>query len=315
MNSLRNPCTAVIVTYQSAPHIRALLESLQAERAAGVDLEVVVVDNASTDGTPEIVAGFEWATFVDSGGNLGYAAGVNIGSRLVPADRTLLVLNPDLIVMPGTVAALHDGLAEPGTGVVVPQVQDPAGTLVPSLRHEPSVRRKLVDSLLGARAARLPDGWSGMVWRPDAYETVRHPDWAVGAALLVSCQCRAAVGAWDERYFLYFEETDYLRRVRESGFLIRYEPTAVVRHVSGGSGTSDGLYVLAYVNGHRYYRAYHGRLSSAAFTAGILLHLAVRAWRSADRLGLRAFLSRRARWTLPSPSRRDGPSQQGALNP
>lgn len=318
MNSPRIPSTAVIVTYQSAPYIGALLESLQAEREAGLDLEVIVVDNASTDGTSGIVARFEWARFVDSGGNLGYAAGVNIGSRLVPGNRALFVLNPDLVVMPGALARLLDDLAEPSVGVVVPRVQDPSGTLVPSLRYEPSNWRKLIDAMFGAQAARLADGWSGMVWNPLAYETTQYPDWAVGAALLVSTECRAAVGAWDERYFLYFEETDFMRRVRESGFLIRYDPAAVVRHVMGGSGTSDGLYALGYVNGARYYRRFHGRVSSSIFTAGIALHMLARAWRSADRLGFRALVSRRVRATLPGPSRRDGrllPDQVMTVSP
>jgi len=298
----RVPCTAVIVTYQSAAHIGALLEALQAERISGLDLEVLVVDNASTDNTSEVVARFDWVTFMPSGGNLGYAAGVNIGSRLVPKERALLVLNPDLVTAPGTVAQLLDGLERPGVGVVVPRMEDVDGVLVPSLRNEPSIGREFIDAILGSQAARVPTGWSGMVWDPRAYESEQFPDWAVGAALLVSSRCRAAVGDWDERYFLYSEETDFLRRVRAAGLLVRYEPTAVVRHISGGSGTSVGLYALCAVNTVRYYRRYHAWLPSVVFAGEAVLRQLLRGRRPAARLALRTLLSPTVRSTLPRPT-------------
>lgn len=303
MNSARTPCTAVIVTYQSAVRIGTLLEGLQAERESGLDLEVLVVDNASSDNTFEVVARFDWVKWVDSGGNLGYAAGVNIGSRLVPDDRAVLVLNPDLVLTPGTVAKLLDGLEQPGVGVVVPRLEDADGLPVPSLRNEPSIGRVLVDAILGAHAARLPRGWSMVVWNPRAYESEQYPDWATGAALLVSSACRAAVGDWDERYFLYFEETDFLRRVRAAGLLVRYEPTVVVRHIAGASGTSDGLDALRILNAIQYYRRYHDRLPSAVFAVEVALHLLVRGRRPAARLALRALLSPTVRSTLPRPTR------------
>lgn len=295
-------CTAIIVTYQSAAHVGALLESIGAELDSGINLEVLVVDNGSTDGTPSVVARFEWAKLVHSGGNLGYAAGVNLGSSLVPRNRAVLILNPDLVLKPGAIPALLKGLDQPGVGVVVPRMSDAEGQLVPSLRNEPSIRRRFTDALLGSRAARLPTGWSGMVWDPRAYEGEQYPDWAMGAALLISSQCRITVGDWDERYFLYCEETDFMRRVREAGLLVRYEPTAAVRHVMGGSGTSDGLYALGFVNVVEYYRRYHRQLSSAVYTANVMLFLLLRAGRRADRLALYALLSRSVRSTLPRPT-------------
>lgn len=300
---MTEPCTAVIVTYQSAGRIGALLEALQAERDAGLDLEVVVVDNASTDGTAEIVTTFGWVTLRLSGGNLGYAAGVNIGNRMVPRERALLILNPDLVTAPGAVTRLLDGLGgPPSAGVVVPRVVDETGALDPSLRNEPSIAREFVDAIAGARAAWLPPRWSGVVWDRKAYTRERFPDWAVGAALLVSADCRAAAGDWDERYFLYSEEVDYLRRVREAGFLIRYEPAAVVRHVSGGSGRSDRLHALLIVNTVRYYRRYHRRFPAAVFAGAAALGQLLRIRRPASRLALRALLSPEVRSTLPKPA-------------
>jgi GT2 family glycosyltransferase len=319
VKSLPVPCTAVIVTYQSGAHIGALLSALQAERGTGLDLEVLVVDNASTDSTAEIVSRFDWARCVPSGGNIGYAAGVNLGNRLVPAERAVLVLNPDLVIPPGTVAQLLDGLEEPGVGVIVPRMEDTEGALVPSLRYEPSLGRELTDALFGSRAAWLPAGWSGMVWDSRVYRSGQFPDWATGAALLVSSECRAAVGDWDERYFLYSEETDFMRRVRAAGFLIRYEPAALVRHFSGGSGKSDQLYALCTVNTVRYYRRYHPPAQSLAYAAAVALRQVLRTRRPAARLALRALTSRTARGALPGPvwldSAAPGPARRGPASP
>jgi exopolysaccharide biosynthesis WecB/TagA/CpsF family protein len=294
-------CTAVVVTYQSAGHVGALLEALRAERESGLDLDVVVVDHASTDGTPDVVARSGGVRLVPSGGNFGYAAGVNAGDRLTPPGHALLVLNPDLVPAPGSLGRLLGALGDPQVGVVVPRFEDDDGALSPSLRNEPSIGRAVVDALLGRHAARLPRGWSGMVWDPHAYDTEQSPDWATGAALLVSADCRAAVGPWDERFFLYSEETDYLRRVRDAGLRITYLPDAVVRHVGGGSGASDGLHALCVVNSVRYYRRYHARPAGLAFAAVTALCELLRARRPESRLALRALLSPKVRSGLPGP--------------
>ena len=293
------PSTAVVVTYQSARHVGALLRALRAEQEAGLDLDVLVVDHASTDGTADVVAGFEWARLVPTGGNLGYAAGVNVGGQLAPLEDPLFILNPDLVPNPGALGMMLAALDDRDVGVVVPRTEDADGLLSPSLRNEPSCRRAFVDALLGRRAARLPEGWSGTVWNPQSYEREQFPDWATGAALLVSATCRAAVGEWDERYFLYSEETDYLRRVREAGLRISYAPEAVVRHSGGGSGTSDSLYALCVVNFVRYYRRYHAPLPGVVFGAGVALHEVLRARRPAARLAIRALLSSSVRASLP----------------
>ena len=279
-----------------------MLETLRTERETNLDLDVLVVDNASTDGTSAIVAQFDWVTFVPSGGNLGYAAAVNIGSRLVPKERALLILNPDLVLTPGTLARLLGRLRSPASVSLFRGLRPPT---VRSVRHSGMSRRSaghssMLSSALKPRGCRVGAGWSGI---PHAYESRQFADWAVGAVLLVSSACRAEVGDWDERYFLYCEETDFLRRARAAGFCVRYEPTALVRHIGGGSGTSDGLYALWAVNLVRYYRRYHAWPASAVFALEVALHQLVRARRPAARLALRALLSSRARSTLlPKPT-------------
>jgi N-acetylglucosaminyl-diphospho-decaprenol L-rhamnosyltransferase len=109
------------------------------------------------------------------------------------------------------------------------------------------------------------------------------------------------VGRWDERYFLYSEETDFLRRVRGAGMQVRFDPAAVVRHIGGGSGTSEGLYALCAINSVRYYRRYHARPATLAFAMMVALHQLLRARRPEARLALRALMFPTARASLPQP--------------
>jgi GT2 family glycosyltransferase len=121
-------------------------------------------------------------------------------------------------------------------------------------------------------------------------------DWGTGAVLVVAADVDAAIGAWDdERFFLYSEETDYSRRIREAGWTVRYVPEATVMHRGGGSGTGPALTALNEVNRVRYYRKYHGRLSTALFRAAVILGELLRLRRPANRAALRALLSQR-RW-------------------
>ena len=92
-------------------------------------------------------------------------------------------------------------------------------------------------------------------------------DWATGAALLVDAELDRRVGGWDERFFLYSEEVDFMRRVRESGSQIWFEPGAVMRHRRGGSGASDMLEALMAVNRVRYQEKWHGGIRTLPSSA------------------------------------------------
>jgi N-acetylglucosaminyl-diphospho-decaprenol L-rhamnosyltransferase len=289
----RPTCAAVIVTYNSARHLPRLLSDLAAT-APPVELQVVVVDNESADDSADI-AEATGADVLRSGSNLGYAGALNAAWAHVGPGVPILVLNPDLSVHPGAVAALLAAAGQPGVGVAVPTVVDESGAVYPSLRNEPSVLRALVDAVLGRRAGRLPTALSEMVWSPDAYRATQQPDWATGAALMISPKCAAAVGEWDERYFLYSEETDFFRRVREAGFVTRFVPAAVVEHEGGGSGSSSALTALMAVNRVRYFEKYHGRAKGSAFRIVVALHALLRSRDPGQRAALRAVI-RRSQW-------------------
>lgn len=291
------PVAAVVVTYQSRDLLAEFVAALPAA-AHGVETRLVAVDNASSDGSAEVVEELApSATVVRLPDNRGYAAGVNAGVAAAPEAGAVLVLNPDIRLGPGVVAHLLAVLREPGVGIAVPRLVDPAGDLLPSLRREPSVRRALGEAVLGGRRAGRHPAWGEMVTDPDAYGQARSADWAVGAAVLVSRECLDAVGPWDESFFLYSEETDFMLRARDLGFTTRYEPKAEAVHVGGEVHTSPRLWAILTVNRVRLYARRHGRAAAVAFRAAVVLNEASRALRGSR-------VSRAALAALLIPSRR-----------
>lgn len=188
-------CAVVVVSYQSARHLPRLLSDLEAAQVR----RVLVVDNCSTDDSTALAeaAGVE---VLSTGANLGYAGALNLAWRSVPADLPVLVLNPDLTLRPGAVRALLAAANERHAGVVVPKIVEPGGATARSLRREPSVVRAFATALLGRRAGAL----SELVWSDAAYRKAAYVEWACGAALLITADCRRVVGDWDDaRFFLY----------------------------------------------------------------------------------------------------------------
>jgi GT2 family glycosyltransferase len=287
----------VIVSYNSAPYLTTLLAGLR-EAAPRTDLDVHVVDNGSSDDSVR-VAEAAGAQLIRSPVNGGYAAGINLGLRGVPADWPVVILNPDLTVARGSLDLLLDAVEVPGVGVAAPKILFPDGQVMTSLNREPSLPGAIGDAIIGARMPQRPRWASEHVLRSEAYEAPSDADWVSGAALAVSAASRAAVGEWDESFFLYSEEVDYMRRTREAGYLVRFVPDAVVTHVIGGSGQSPQLAALMTVNKVRYYRRQHGRLASAAYRTALTTHELLRARRAGSRAALRALLSEQSWATLP----------------
>ncbi|SHJ85780.1 Glycosyltransferase, GT2 family [Tessaracoccus bendigoensis DSM 12906] len=296
----------IIVTFQSGRTIAELVRTLR-ESSADLSLRMIVVDNASSDDTADIVRGMGDVIFVESGGNLGYAAGINIGMRFAGAAGSVLILNPDLKVLPGAVSALLARLRVSGAGCVVPAVLDGACRRTESVRREPRLLGAFGDAVFGSRWVARPAALSQIVRSPSAYETPHRIDWATGAAILIDRRVAEEVGAWDERFFLYSEETDFFRRVRESGHEVWFEPAAQVVHMEAGSGRSPELVALTVVNAVRYAEK-HRPWSAGPLRLILMLH-ELRRWRDpTHRVALRALL-RKQRWdSLPSADFGDSPA-------
>lgn len=294
----------VVVTWNSAPLVAHLVASLPVGME-DVPWRLVVVDNASSDGTVEVVREVAPdAVVVAMGRNAGYAAGINAGVAQAGPARALLVLNPDVRLASGCVPALLAALDVPGVGVAVPRLVDGQGVLIPSMRREPTLGRALADAVLGAQRAGTIATLGEMVTDPGAYDRAQSTDWAEGSTQLIAVECWRRCGPWDESFFLYSEETDFHLRVRDHGFTTRYVPTAMAVHLGGDSTTSPRLWSMLVANRVKLFADRHGPVRSAAYWAAILV-------REGSRAALGRQTSRRAVRTLLSPAALRAPRGPG----
>jgi GT2 family glycosyltransferase len=290
----RVDCAVVIVTYNSARDVTGLLDSL-AGAAAGLSLRTVVVDNGSTDATIDLVRSRADVSCVETGANLGFAGGINVGRKHAGEYSALLVVNPDVILAAGALREMLSALSDPSTGIVAPMLLNPDGSRYPSLKRQPTLARAIGDAMLGSRVKRRPGWLSEIVWDEASYSYRHAVDWAGGAALLISAACDDAVGCWDERYFLYCEETDYATRARAAGFRTEYVPTARALHRGGGSGKSGALVALLAISRLRYAEKHGRRLWP--YRVVLIIAALLRSGDPAHRCSLRAIL-RRSQWPV-----------------
>lgn len=260
----------IVVTFNSAKELPGLAESLVAGLRNVDSHELIIVDNDSTDDSVELAQRL-WpdAVVLATGRNGGYAAGINTAAAKANPDNHLLVLNPDVELMPEAVSRMLQDLTPRDVGVVVPKMLEADGSISFSLRRDPTLLRLWATALLGGySAARL--GLAEMVTTSRQYGVAHDVEWATGAAFLIDRSCHDDVGPWDESFFLYSEEVEYCQRVRDQGFRIRYCPSAVVRHSGGASGQSRELYELLADNREVLYARSHGPIARAAFRGGVV---------------------------------------------
>lgn len=278
MSTDRPAIAAVIVTYNSAAVLADCLLSLL-EGCRGVHLsEVLIADNASTDNSVAIAESVSSLPLrvVQTGTNAGYAAAINAAVRELNswAIDAVLVLNPDTRLRPGAAALLARALDTPGCGIVVPRLVNPDGTLQPSLRRQPTVRRALAEALIGGtHAGRLGE----LIIGPEPYRQPGVAAWATGAAMLISATMLKKIGPWEESFLLYGEEVEFALRAADHGWVLWYEPSAVIEHLGGESGTNPMLAALLAVNRVRLFRARHGPMAGAAYFLAVTLGELIRA--------------------------------------
>lgn len=226
----------VIVTYNSCADVDCCLASLARHRPT-VDHEIVVVDNASPDGTASFVRERWPAVRVfDAGGNLGFARANNIGIRETVGELVLL-LNPDTLVGAGAIDTLVGALeARPDAAIAGPRIVDADG------RAELSFG-SMMSPLVELRQKVLVRGHDRGVPLISSYveRVTRRPrdvDWVSGACLLVRRTVADAVGLMDERYFMYAEDVDFCAAVRAQGRTVLFAPDAVITHLRGRSAAT-----------------------------------------------------------------------------
>ncbi len=267
--------SVIIVSYNVARLLEECLTSLFSRPADGLAIEVIVVDNASADDSPKLVRDkFPQARLIENSYNYGFPRGCNQGLRQAKG-QYLFFLNPDATVEPATLRALVDFMeAHPQAGVVGPLVRFPDGKVQPSRRRFPGPGLALVESTILQRKPffkNLP-ALKHFYCEDVPDDRAQEVDWLVGAAFVVRRAVVEALGGLDERFFMYSEELDFCRRVRERGWQVWYTPAGVVTHQEGRSSQQN--LAARYINFHTsklsYYRKYYGRVY-AGLLRGYLL--------------------------------------------
>ncbi len=230
--------TVLVVNYRTPELVERCLASVRAS-AGELQLETVIVDNASGDGSVERLRHSQpQAVVVEMPSNGGFAVGVNAGFRHSHADPVIL-LNPDTEVGLNVIGALLERLREhPRTGVVAPLLEGPNGRLAPNAyRRFPTLYAVTVAFCvpilyaLEHAPALHPDALP-----PAALEAGRVPAWVSGAAMAIRRDAYEQAGPFDEGFFLYFEESEWQSRVSRLGWGVEIVPEARVRHLMRGGG-------------------------------------------------------------------------------
>jgi GT2 family glycosyltransferase len=253
----------VIVTFNSRGHIDACLGSLFAHPPA-LEHDVVVVDNASRDGTvAAIQERWPGVRAIDAGGNVGFARANNIGIRQTVGDLILL-LNPDTIVAAGSIDTLTAALdARPDAAVSGPRLIDADGRAELSFGGMMSPLAELKQKVLVRGNERGRGAVSAYVER--ITRQPRDVDWVSGACMLVRRADAEAVGLMDERYFMYAEDVDFCAAMRARGRKVVFVPSAEVVHLRGQSrATASAATERAYRRSQiAFYEKHHPRWAVA----------------------------------------------------
>lgn len=269
--------SVIVISFNTCEMTLRCLEDVHAD-LRGLDAEVLVVDNASSDGSADAIATrFPSVKLVRNETNVGFGTANNQALGMAKG-KFVMMLNTDAFVHPGCCEALVAfARTQPKAGVVGARLLNKDGSVQISCFPFPSPFRAWIENLwipkLLPRSRRFGD------YRQWAHDTLREVDWVVGACLLCRREVIGQVGGFDPLFFMYSEETDWQKRIRGAGWKIYFTPEAVATHLGGASGTLEPEIINRYffTSLDLYELKHHGiagfLLVRAAMVAGLCLRL------------------------------------------
>jgi N-acetylglucosaminyl-diphospho-decaprenol L-rhamnosyltransferase len=273
---------AVVVTHESVGFLPACLQSLR-DHAGGLELAVVVSDSGSTDDVESVSR--DWGANFLAGPNLGFGAAANRGLRheALRGARYVLVMNPDLTIVEGSLAELVSLCDQrPRCSVFGPRQVDQHGRLLHSIGREPTP----ADSWLAFRT-----GHETWIWNDEVYESEARGDWVMGAFMLIRRQVFEAVDGFDERFFLCCEEVDLCTKVRRAGWEVGYLPQLTIMHWKADRPLDEHRQRLISWSQLIYMRKWYGRRDRALMRIGLVARMTRKLLRR-----LRSRQAARAEW-------------------
>lgn len=257
----RPDLSVCIVNWNTRQDLEQAIKSVL-ESDPGLGLQVVVLDNASSDGSPGMVRErFPGVELIESTENLGFARGYNRAAAKAEG-RHILMLNPDTVVRPGALRKLVDFLdSRQDAGAAGPRLLNGDGTLQYSCRHFPRPLAAILRNTLIGRLTPGNQATRDYLMADWDHGSVRQVDWVSGAAICIRAETWSAVGGFDEGYFMYAEDIDWCLRAHQAGWGIYYVPESVIVHRIGRS--SDQRPLAMVVEFHRsmarFYRKHYAQ--------------------------------------------------------
>lgn len=296
---------AIIVISTNEAHWLGPCLSTVYEHSGGASLQVIIVDNESTDGTREFVETNFPAAKVVTSQNGGFGYGNNRGWENADA-RYALFLNPDTEIVDGTFGDLVHALdTRPDVGLAGVRQLASDGSLYPSMRRFPSASRALGEALRSERWPVQP-AWAGeRVTDMASYQSEQQCDWTVGAFMLARREALHSAGVMDERFFLQCEEPDLCLRIKRAGWSVRHLPIMTIVHHAGKAGRNPRMAAQdAYARrqyAHKHFSAPHRTLYLSAIGTRHALR-ALLPGGEGEEAAARRRAARRALRTLTHPS-------------
>lgn len=262
----------VIVSWNVRDLLRDCLDSILVDE--GLAKEIIVVDSLSSDGSPDMVRqSFPTVRLIEPGENVGFSKGNNLGIQ-ASSGRFVFILNPDTKVLERATSRLVAYLdSHPTVGVAGPQLLNDDMTVQSSRRRFPTLGTAFFESTwLQPYALRhILDRYH---MRDCSDEETLSVDWLQGAALMVRREVIQQVGGFDEAFFMYSEELDWQRRIKDGAWEIVYYPEARIIHYGGKS--SEQSVASRDIHFHsskiRYFRKYHGPVVAGVLRVFLLLN-------------------------------------------
>jgi GT2 family glycosyltransferase len=258
--------SVIIVSWNTIDLLRDCLTSVSAQ-LDDKDVEIIVVDNASSDGSATMVEReFQWIRLIRNQHNLGFASGNNLGIR-DSRGRYVLLLNSDTVVPAGAMHTLIEFMDDtPDAGACGPRLIRPDG--------QPQAYGFGADPTLGYLARRAIFRFFLRRhlhnWNTDVVQRV---DWVSGACLLARRAAIDQVGMLDAAMFMYFEDNDWCLRMRQAGWSVYYCPLASVVHLGGQSLSGNPSAHLAYYHSlEHFYRKHYSPLAGTVLGLGLAAH-------------------------------------------
>lgn len=246
-----NMVTGSIVTYNNISTIAKTLETLFGE-TKDIDFKLYVLDNGSSDGTPEFIEqNYPYVTVIRSGKNVGFGAGHNIIINQVES-KYHAVINPDIVLTQNAVKKMADYMDEnPDIGLLSPRICFPDGRDQILGKRNPHLKYLVASRLRGDEPSKLLKEYAMLdcdLSKPTEIEN------ATGCFMFIRTDILKSIGGFDDGFFMYFEDADLARRINEVSKCVYY-PDAVVNHVWGRDSKRNFKLMLVHINSMlRYFR-------------------------------------------------------------